>query len=307
MLSISNKNTVLNTLDTLLGRHTKKKNDNYAYHCPMCHHPKQKLEIDIDSQSYHCWVCDFKGKSIKYLLEKLNADNSQYNSISNIYGNYKYKKTSDKNVTIIKLPTEFKTLITTSKDPDFINALHYCKRRGISLYDIYKYNIGYCDTGKYNSRLIIPSYGESGLLNFFVARDYTDNSNLSYINAPLDKNIIGNDIHINWSEPINIVEGQLDAIAVKINAIPLFGKFLSQKLKDKIRLNNVNEIRIILDPDAIVHAIKMAEYFMGEGINVKMVLGSDDPSNLGFTKITKLIDESHIMEYSDLIKLKLKV
>ena len=307
MLSISNKNTVLSILDTLLGHHTRKKNDNYAYHCPMCHHPKQKLEIDVDSQSYHCWVCDFKGLTIKTLLNKLNAESNQKKSIRDIYGGHNYKKDTRNEKILLKLPPEFKTLTTPLKDPDYANAIYYCKRRGISLNDTYKYNIGYCDTGKYSSRIIIPSYDENGLLNFFVGRDYTDNSELPYVNPMVDRNIIGNDIHINWSEPINIVEGQMDALAVKINAIPLFGKFLSQKLKDKIRLNNVKEIRIILDPDAIKHALIMAEYFMNEGINVKMVLGSDDPSQLGFTEITKLINTSHIMEYSDLVRLKLKM
>jgi len=159
MLSISNKNTVLNILDSLLGRHTRKKDDNYAYHCPICHHSKQKLEIDIDSQDYHCWVCDFKGKSIKRLLDKLNASDVQYKSIGAVYGKYHHQNSDKQETVIIKLPAEFKTLAVTSRDPDYINAFYYCKLRGISLNDIYKYNIGYCDTGMYSNRLIVPSYG----------------------------------------------------------------------------------------------------------------------------------------------------
>jgi len=99
----------------------------------------------------------------------------------------------------------------------------------------------------------------------------------------------------------------MDALAVKINAIPLFGKFLSQKLKDEIRLNSVKEIRILLDPDATKYAVRMAEYFMNEGITVRMILGADDPSKLGFDKVIELIDNAPILQYSDLVKLKLGI
>ena len=38
-------------------------------------------------------------------------------------------------------------------------------------------------------------------------------------------------MYINWEEPIILVEGVFDAMAVKRNVIPLFGKLVLDKLK----------------------------------------------------------------------------
>ena len=39
---------------------------------------------------------------------------------------------------------------------------------------------------------------------------------------------------INWDEPITLVEGVFDAMAVKRNAIPILGKFIPKTLNDSI-------------------------------------------------------------------------
>ena len=50
------------------------------------------------------------------------------------------------------------------------------------------------------------------------------------VGPKVSKDIIGFNLFINWNEPIVIVEGAFDAIAVKRNAIPLFGKVILDKL-----------------------------------------------------------------------------
>jgi acyl-CoA synthetase (AMP-forming)/AMP-acid ligase II len=72
-------------------------------------------------------------------------------------------------------------------------------------------DIGYCDSGLYSNRIIIPSYDSEGKLNFFVGRDFY-NSKMKYKNCSSPKNIIGFDLFINWDEPIVLVEGPLKII-----------------------------------------------------------------------------------------------
>jgi len=61
-----------------------------------------------------------------------------------------------------------------------------------------KYSIGYCESGKYKNRIILPSYNENGELNYFTARDFYDYSNKKYLNPTFDKgNNIINEIFIN--------------------------------------------------------------------------------------------------------------
>ena len=39
--------------------------------------------------------------------------------------------------------------------------------------DIIRYNIGYCDTGMYSNRIIIPSYDRDNRLNYFIVDLYS--------------------------------------------------------------------------------------------------------------------------------------
>ena len=90
--------------------------------------------------------------------------------------------------------------------------------------------------------------------------------------------------------PIILVEGAFDAIAIKRNAIPLFGKTISNTLKKRIVEKNVKEIYICLDEDAKKQALEAAEYFMANGITVYFVdLEGDDPSDIGFGKINSIL------------------
>ncbi|NQX84287.1 MAG: hypothetical protein HRS57_03760, partial [Mycoplasmataceae bacterium] len=118
------------------------------------------------------------------------------------------------------------------------HALDYLQKRNVTEQDILKYNIGYCDSGMYSNRIIIPSYDVDGKLNFFVGRDFY-NSKMKYRNSPTTKDIIGFDLFINWDEPIVLCEGVFDAIAIKRNAIPLFGKTILSILMKKIYDNKV--------------------------------------------------------------------
>ena len=61
MLSARNKLVVINVLDSALGVGTSLKGNEQAHHCPFCHHHKKKLQVNLDSQYWHCWVCDSKG------------------------------------------------------------------------------------------------------------------------------------------------------------------------------------------------------------------------------------------------------
>ena len=49
-------------------------------------------------------------------------------------------------------------------------------------------------------------------------------------------------MYINWNLPIILCEGAFDAMAIKRNAIPLFGKKISTTLMKKIIESNVEKI-----------------------------------------------------------------
>ena len=195
-----------------------------------------------------------------------------------------------------------------SNTPEYRNALHYLKGRGIDTIDIRRYNIGYCESGDYGGMVIIPSYDLYGSLNFFTGRSYYEDSYMKHKNPPVTKDIIGFENMINWNIPITIVEGAFDAITVRRNCIPLYGKVIMNNLKKMILQKGVKEVNLALDPDAIKNTLQTAEYLMNEGVNVVVVpLKEQDPNDMGRNDFYNLVRNTNQLDLSSLVKLKFSI
>jgi DNA primase len=287
------KLAIIQNLESVLGKSRRSTKDNLAFTCPFCHHHKPKLEVDIISQHWHCWVCNASGRKISILYRKLNVAREKISQIIRLLDDIEYKPSKTTTDTpVVQLPAEYRPLWVIDKgSPDYRNAILYLKKRGIGIYDILRYRIGFCDSGEYSGKIIIPSFDANGSLNYFVARAFYESDNYKHKNPKVSKDIIGFELHINWDLPIVLVEGAFDAIAVKRNAIPLFGKTISNTLKKRIVERKVKTIYICLDADAKKQALEAAEYFMANGIDVYFVdLIGKDPSDLGFETVKYLID-----------------
>ena len=311
MLSQRDKITVIGILNDTLGVGSSLKGDEQAHHCPFCHHHKKKLQINLETQQWHCWVCDAKGKRLQGLLKKLHVDSNKLKKIYEIYGDdyVIYSNDSDDTQIELRLPNEFKSLLQPPRgiNPTFKRVKYYADSRGISKEDIIRYNIGYCDSGLYNGRIIIPSYDFDNKLNYFIARSVFEDEVYKYKNPPVSKNVIMFENQINWDEPITLVEGVFDAMAVKRNAIPILGKFIPKKLMDVIYKNKVTHINILLDSDAQGQALNYVVWLGNQGIDIKNIIPSDkDPSEMGFNKVNNIIKESMKTDFMDVITQKLQ-
>ena len=109
--------------------------------------------------------------------------------------------------------------------------------------------MGYCFSGEYRNRVIIPSFDEDGDVNYFIARSYSGDS-YKYKNPRVSKNIIFNELYTDWNSDLTIVEGVFDAV-VAGNAIPLLGSTLHSRspLIRQIVFNDT-PVYLALDPDA---------------------------------------------------------
>jgi DNA primase len=302
MLSGKNKLQIITILDSALGVGSSLKGNEQAHHCPFCNHHKKKLQVNLDTQRWHCWVCDSKGRSIYSLLRKLNVDTRD------VYGDEPEYDSKEEFVAKLQLPKEFKQLYFKPKgvNPYYNLAIHYLSKRGITEADIVKYNIGYCEDGLYGGRVIIPSYDDNGELNYFVARSFYEDEKMKYKNPPISRDVIVFDNMINWNEPITLVEGVFDSFSVKRNVIPLLGKFLLSKLKNKIMEKGVKDVTIMLDSDAVDDSTKHTEWFQKNGIKVKNIIPTDkDAGEMGFQKVNDLLKSAKETSWEDLMMAKL--
>jgi hypothetical protein len=256
---------VIEILEDILGDY-KLHNDykgQISFDCPVCSQEikgldhgdgKGNLEVNYKYNVFKCWVCAESHEthgSVHKLIKRFGNPRQlkKYELLrpdeTEDRANRVYKK--------VKLPKEFVPFKDASMGlkmtPQYKQAYNYIKSRNVTDMMLQMYNIGFCYSGEYENRIIIPSYNEYHDVNYFVARSYLQKTKLKYKNPEAQKEIIiFNEYLINWEEPVYIVEGAFDSIFLP-NAIPMLGKFMSDHLFNKL-YDNAKKITIVLDPDA---------------------------------------------------------
>ena len=299
------KYELVTLLEKVLYKSYQMKNGEHAFHCPFCNHHKKKLQVNCETQKWHCWVCNAGGHKIGILLRKINAPKQIISEILKLLGDYKGVKNEkdEKTEYNVSLPQCYKPLWEKSDDPLYKNAIHYLRQRGISGIDILRYSIGFCSSNGYSNRIIIPSYDADGKLNYFIARDMFPNSKLKYKNPPMSKDTVCFEMFINWNEPIVLCEGVFDAIAIRNNVIPLLGKFPSKTLVKRLVEKKVKKIYVALDEDARQDAIKLSKFLMDYGIKTYLLDMKDkDPSEMGFKQFWNTVENTKQSKFSDIIR-----
>ena len=201
-------------------------------------------------------MCDYRGRNIRRLIRRFgsftqlklwdaHSNVSDIHRFSDLFMEGKHEQV----VPAMDLPGEFVSLATLNIPATGQYAFNYLKSRRITKADILKWKIGYCFSGEYRGRVVFPSFSEKGDINYFVARSYNGDT-YKYKNPRASKNIVFNELYVNWSRDLVIVEGIFDAV-VAGNAVPLLGSTLrsDSPLIKKIVYNDT-PVYVALDPDA---------------------------------------------------------
>lgn len=298
---------IVSILDVALGQSKQFANNEFYYFCPFCHHYKPKFAVNVDKRMWQCWKCGTRGGNLVVLLRRIGAPKDQIHQLRTLLQEYEPKQKSTDTPSLV-LPFEYKPFHIPLKTLEYRHALHYVLQRGVTPFDILRYQIGFCDEGEFRGRIIVPSFDADGALNFFAGRAYYEPSSAPHKLPGVSKNVVGFEFHVNWDYPIVLIEGAFDAIAVKRNAIPLFGKTPSKKLQEKIIREGVSDVYLALDNDALKESLVMAERFMNQGINVYLVeMQGKDPSELGFMQTQHLIKNARKITFQILVALKLSL
>jgi len=303
---------LVNLVNSVLGSGKRTARGNQSYTCPFCHHHKPKLEVNFTENNqgnnpWQCWVCGKRGKTIKSLFKQVQVDASYFQELGKLVKNVSIDDIGEVKHISLELPKEFQTFID-NKDIIARHALAYLKKRNISKQDILKYNIGYCNSGPFINMIIIPSYDSTGKLNYFTARSFEKDPYTKYRNPETSRDIIPFELFVNWDLPIILCEGPFDAMAIKRNAIPLFGKNIQPTLMKKLVESKVQKIYIALDNDAIKQALGFCEQLLDIGKEVYLVeLSGKDPSDLGFENFTRLIQTVFPLTQYNLMEKKLSI
>ena len=303
---------LVNLVNSVLGAGKRTARGNQSYTCPFCHHHKPKLEVNFTENKegnnpWNCWTCGKKGKTVRSLFKQIQVDASYFQELSKLVKNVSVEDIGEVKHHILELPKEYKNFIN-NKDIVAKHALAYLKKRNISKQDILKYNIGYCASGQFANMIVIPSYDYNGKLNYFTARSFEKDPYTKYRNPEASRDIIAFELFINWNLPIILCEGPFDALAIKRNVIPLFGKNIQPSLMKKLVESKVQKIYIALDNDAVKQALGFCEQLLDIGKEVYLVeLNGKDPGEMGFEEFTKLVQTVSPLTQYKLMEKKLSI
>jgi hypothetical protein len=152
----------------------------------------------------------------------------------------------------VELPKDFKLLtLANEADPDVKAAWRYVYSRGLSDRDVWYFKLGVSDEPRWKRRIIMPSFDKDGNLNYFVARAIDKDKKPKYDNPDVDKNpIIFNEINLDWTSQLVLVEGAFDLVKCVENSTTILGSDLDERheIFNHILLHNT-PIALSLDGD----------------------------------------------------------
>ena len=273
----------LSILKAVLGRF-RKTGSEYLFSCPFCKHHKPKFSVNLN-RGAKCWVCDWKSPDVRRVIRRVGSFNQlqewdtitgrvSLSAFDELFGDYEDVVVEE----TIKLPDSFISLANGNISLSSLAARQYLKSRGLTEKDLVNWKIGFCTSGEYANRVIIPSFNMNGEVNYFIARAYNDDW-MRYKNPPVSRDIVFNELFLDWDSDLTIVEGAFDAIVAGPNAVPILGSTLNERSKlFQAIVKHDTPIYIALDPDAEKKSNKLISALMKYDVELYRVdiSGYDD-------------------------------
>ena len=269
---------------------------NFDVRCPICaptDPSKKKLAILVEDDRCHCWVCGYKSFTLAPLIRKYGtqAQLIEYRDrfMPIVEGSYRSRCVQiwigeGKEPEKLKLPKDFQLLATSStRDPDVLAIKKYLITRRISEDDMWYFKLGYSNYPKWGRRVIMPSFNKDGELNHYIGRTVDKYKKPKY-EAPEGerKQIIFNEINIDWTQRLVLCEGAFDLVKCGDNAVPLLGSDLNEQsaLFNSIVAHGT-PIALALDADMKLRKTpRVAKKLMDYNIDVVMVEVQTDPGDM---------------------------
>lgn len=260
----------IRTLLDLLGiSYERKRPGELLAHCPNHSDDDPSWEIhsrdDEGKGQHHCWSCSWGGGPVKLVMKVLDMTYSQaveWLETNFVQGqqddDFLYKTSMDsksakdeiqkKTQVYVDLPKEFMPLVEGNKYYD------YAISRGLTPQLIKEFGLGYCSSGFYVARMIVPVRMKDRQVTFFarsIIRNINKKKKSLYPKGPLVSLLLWpyDRLDFNLIYAI-IVEGPLDALRLISlgykNVLCIFGNRISEEQSKLLKPFK----HIILIPDA---------------------------------------------------------
>ena len=305
----------LNIVSSFLGDYHKTGNE-FLFFCPFCKHHKRKMSLNFDKGKYKCWVCDTAGNIRKLVRKKGTFEafqkwkmlDGEVDLNTNLDDLFLDKEESIEE--IFSLPEKFVSLTGLEHSLAHTKPLNYLKKRGLTQQDILYWKVGFCFDGEYKNRVIFPSFNSNGDLNYFVGRTVTGEKFNKFKMPPASKDIVFNELYLDFDSDIILTEGIFDAIKAGQNSVPLLGSTLREENKLFQRIVNYDTaVYLALDPDAKKKENELIKKFINYGVETYKVEISPykDAGEMTKEEFQKRKSEAKRMTYETLLQQELEV
>lgn len=277
--------------------------------CPYCpasrSKDKQKLIIHTGRWVYHCWRCGARGRSLVPLLRLVGAHTliDEYRTRFDV-GARASMPTGDVTVPqddVLRLPAGFQLLAAeAAMTEQRASAMAYLQGRGVSHRDMWYFKLGVSTDPSYEGRIVMPSFDGAGALNYVTSRRTDGRSYMKYLNCAVSRNdVVFNELNVDWTQELVLVEGPFDLMKCPDNAVALLGCQLNEEsaVFDRLLLN-MTPVVVMLDRDmrrkAWRYAKKLASY--GLCVRVADIGRAPDPGSMTRVELSRVLREAPLWD-----------
>jgi len=262
--------------------------EEYVLTCPDCF--KAKLAVNVERRAWQCWTCGDGGRDASSLISKIErvmfhealdrVMTGHQQAVGRIdvldkrlAGHQDRPRVEVPNAMV--WPDGFHTLAqppTAREMVDWwVQAIGYCRFRGIEEYVVQEMQLGFCTKGRYRRRLIFPVFDYGGRLVFYQGRAMwprvTHKRYIKTLSPKLEEGYAGaSDVLLNLAylvargipERLLVVEGPIDCAHGWPDCVATFGKRLSDRQMQLLVRAGVKQIDLGWDPEEMKTTEKQA-------------------------------------------------
>jgi len=247
--------------------------------CPTCR--KEKLTVNIAKKSWHCWVC----QKFQNVRTNMGVERQAIQGAGGLLDLIQMLEACDRKraAQLVLASSAFTSKdLHFIKDSDLINPtvegyqtpngiplpphwklidseLEYMRYRGITMDDVNRLGIFYCDQGPYANRLVFPVW-ENGRLVYWQARamweqpgdkHFRKAMNPAWVpGAAVSSEVLMNLNTARFYPRVALVEGPIDCVHAGPDAVCSFTKALSAVQISKLYRAGVRAVDLMWDADA---------------------------------------------------------
>jgi hypothetical protein len=285
-------------------------------YCPVC--SKEKLVVNIGKKTWHCWVCQqfaIQGLGIRMRRRAVKGAGGLLDLIQ-LLERCERKQAIQKVVAATTLTAQDLAVIGDLEFTNFVTDYHqgvvpippppnwklietplpYMRQRGITMQDVNRLGIFYCDQGRYGNRLVFPVW-EEGQLVYWQARAMWESQEKGFLKAlnppKLPGAAVSSDVLMNLNTAkfyprVCLVEGPTDCVHAGLDAVATFGKAISAVQIAKLYRAGVRAVDLMWDADAR-EAMYAYAPILASVFDVRLVwLPANDPGSYPYEYLRQL-------------------